>query len=188
MSEQAFAAAAAAQIGAHAADVQGGMASGQDDLASAVAAGGSGVTESDISQILAQIKAMQARLDVAESQRRADAPPALVSTAQTLKSYVDVHNDPKAMDLADAMLEAAQNSTESGDTGPLSKIAERLARHLRKNPPYPGENHHYRQALDWAENHIVDAVEAFIPPPPSGAHAVTSDRPAAKVLEGTRVG
>jgi hypothetical protein len=187
MSEEAFAA-AAQQIGAHAADVQTGVAAGNDDLAASVAAGapgGTGVTETDIAAIMAQIKDMQDRLAASEAQRAADRPPALVSTATTLRDYVAVHNDPEAVELANSLVEAAQNSTESGDTGPLSKIADRLARHLRRHPPYPGENHHFKAAVDWAENHMADAIDSFTPP--SSAVAVSGRAPV-NVVQGTRVG
>ena len=182
---------AAEQIRQHAAQVQGATATETDlaaELAQGQAQAGIGVTEADITSLFAQIKAMQDRLDRAERERAASAPPVLVSTAETLKGYVDVHNDPAAAELAADALEAAKNATESGDTGPLAKIQARLAKHLAKNPPYPGENHHYRQALDWATNHLDEAIQAFVPPPPSTTAAVGSDRAPARVVEGSVIG
>jgi hypothetical protein len=181
---------AAEQIRQHAAEVQGATA-GPDLAAELAASTGQtpiGVTEADIASLFAQIKAMQDRLDRAERERASSAPPVLVSTAETLKGYVDVHNDPVAAELAADAVEAAKNATESGDTGPLAKIQARLAKHLTRNPPYPGENHHYRQAVDWASNHLADAIEAFVPPLKSTAVAVGSDRAPAKVVEGSVVG
>jgi hypothetical protein len=183
---------AAEQIRQHAAQVQGDTAAPDADLAAQLQQGQGqasiGVTEADITSLFAQIKAMQDRLDKAERERASSAPPALVSTAETLKGYVDVHGDPVAAELAADAVEAARNATDSGDTGPLAKIQAKLAKHLARNPPYPGENHHYRQALDWAANHLDDAIEAFVPPARSSAVAVTSDRAPAKVVEGSVVG
>jgi len=181
---------AAAQIAQHAADVQGATASETDLAAAAQAASASaiGVTEADLDGIRRMIADMQTRLEAAEADRRAAAPPALVSTAETLKGYVDVHNDPAAAELAADALEAAKNATESGDTAALAKIQAKLAKHLARNPPYPGENHHYKQALDWATNHLAEAVEAFVPPKKTNAPAVGSDRAPAKVVEGSVVG
>jgi hypothetical protein len=181
---------AAGQLRENAAQVQGATTTTDADVAAQLQGGQAsiGVTEADIKTLFAQIQAMQDRLDKAERERASSAPPALVSTAETLKGYVDVHNDPAAAALADDAVEAARNATESGDTSALAKIQAKLAKHLARNPPYPGENHHYRQALDWASNHLPDAIEAFIPPVRSAAVAVGSDRAPAKVVEGSVVG
>lgn len=174
------------QIGAATA----GPGSGVDLDAAAAQSGAAplGVTESDLASLFAQIKDMQARLDRAEAQRQADAPPQLVSVADTIAHYAGVHNDPKALELVADLQAAAGNATESGDTGPLTRIGERLAKHLARNRPHPGDNHHYDQLVDWVSNHLPDAVDSFVPPAPASAAAVGSDRAPAKVVAGSVVG
>jgi hypothetical protein len=147
---------------------------------------GLGVTEADIEGILSQLRDVQTRLDQAERERIKSAPPVLVSTVDSLLHHLEGHGDPDALDIGKSLQEAAVNSTQSGDTGPMVKIAAKLARHLQRNAPYPGENYHYKAAADWAANHVPDAIDAFVPP--AASQAVTSDRAPVKVVEGTVVG
>ena len=178
----------AAQIGQQA-DTALGAGAPEADLAAAAqqaqATAGIGVTEADITSILAQIKAMQARLDAAEAQRQASAPDSLTSSVAALRVQLANHGDPAAMALGEDAAEAAKNATESGDTGPLGKIVERIAAQLAKNPPPPGDQSHYQQARDTAAVHLPDVIGAFVPP--SSAVAVSGGEPV-KVVAGSVVG
>ena len=179
----------AAQIGQHADDTLAPAASEQDLAQAGMAAqasAGIGATEADISAIFAQLKALQARIDAAEAQRQASAPDSLTSSVASLQTQLANHGDPAAVALGEDAAEAAKNATETGDTGPLGKIVARIEAVLRRNPPPPGDQSHYRQALDTAAVHVPDVIEAFTPP--SSAVAVTSDRPPAKVVAGSVVG
>lgn len=173
------------QIGQHADDVR--AAAETPDLAEQVqASSGLGVTEADLDSIKALIADMQSRLDAAERARAADAPPVLVSTVRSLQAFLEGHGDPAAVELGKDLHEAATNATESGDTSHMATIATKLAKHLARNAPYPGENYHYKQAADWAHNHIFDAIDSFVPAPKGTA--VASNRAPVKVVEGSVVG
>ena len=179
----------AAQIGQQAENTLAPAASEQDIAAAAQAAqatAGIGVTEADVTAIFAQLKALQARIDAAEAQRQASAPDSLTSSVDAMRTQLANHGDPAAMALGEDAAEAAKNATETGDTGPLEKIVARIEAALRRNPPPPGDQSHYRQALDTAAVHVPDVIDAFTPP--SSAAAVASDRPPAKVVAGSVVG
>src|SRR5215469_11871277 len=163
------------QIGQQAAAVQGAAVSEQEIAQRAQASAGLGVTEADIGAIMARIKAMEAAL--AEAARAAKPSSSLVGTVDTLQHHLTGHGDPKAVELGNDVAEAARAAEQTGDTSHLAKTADRLARHLLRNRPYPGENYHYGHALDGAQNHVPDAIDAFVPPAVPG-----------KVVEGAVVG
>lgn len=159
----------------------------EEQLAAAAASHiGSGVTEADIEGILAQIKAMQARLDQAEAERRASTPDTISSSVGQLFHQLLNHGDTIAIELGKDAVEAAKSIAEGGSIGPLMTIAEKLTARLLKNPPAPGDQFHYRQVLDTAQTHIPDVLNAY--QPPATAAAVTSDRAPAKVVAGSVVG
>jgi len=163
------------QIGQQAETIQGSPVSEQEIAQRAQASAGLGVTEADIGAILGRIKAMEAAL--AEAQRAAKPSSSLVGTVDTLQHHLTGHGDPKAIELGNDVAEAAKAATETGDTAHLAKTADKLARHLLRNRPYPGENYHYGHALDGAQAHVPDAIDAFVPPAVPG-----------KVVEGAVVG
>lgn len=177
---------AAADLGAQAFGTPGAAASPQD--IAAAAGSGSGTTEADMKALLAGIKAMQDRLDLLEAKERAEHAPALVGTAKTAVTMLEGHPDPVARELGADLLEAAKNATESGDTSYVAKIAAKLHRHLVRNPPPPGENYHYRQAVDFAGPHMEDAIDAFQPPAKSAGALPSAGGQPVKVLEGSVTG
>jgi hypothetical protein len=158
------------QIGQIGTDVTGATASAADVAAQAAeAASPIGVTEADIDGIKAMLAAMETRLVAAERDRQAAAPPALVSTVESLQGFLAGHGDPAAVTLGQQLHDEAVAATESGDTAQMAAVGAKLAAHLLRHPPYPGENYHYRQAADWAQNHVNDAIGAFVPPVTAGA-------------------
>jgi len=163
------------QIGQQAGTVQGAPVSEAEIAQRAQASAGLGVTEADIGAIMARIKAMETSL--AEAQRAARPSSSLVGTVDTLQHHLTGHGDPKAVELGNDVAEAARAAEETGDTSHLARTAEKLARHLARNAPYPGENYHYGHALDGARNHVPDAIDAFVPPAVPG-----------RVVEGSVVG
>jgi hypothetical protein len=168
-----------------------GEASSEQDIA-AQASSGIGVTQADMEALYAHIKRMQVQLDAATRAAQAAAGEEPVRTwVKHLARFVTVHADPAAVSLADDATEAASNLLEpgsNGDTGPLEKITAKLARHLQRHPPHPGENFHYNQAVAIATTHLPEALEDYTPPPQSDAPALGSDRPPAKVLSGNVTG
>lgn len=174
----------AAQIGQQAQNAMGG-ATEADIAQAAQASAGIGVTEADVTAIFAQIQALQKRLDAAEAERRAVAPDALTSSVAALNVQLANHGDPVAIELGADAAEAAKNATDSGDTGPLEQIIQRIGKQLTRNPAGPGDQFHYRQALDTATVHLPDVIEAFVPPSPASAVA---GGPPAKVVAGSVVG
>jgi len=172
------------QIGQQSTGLSAPAASEEEIAARAQASSGIGVTESDIAAIMARIKDMEAQL--AEQARAARPSSSLVGTVATLNHHLGGHGDPRAAEYGKDLTEAAAAAEESGDTSRLAAINARLLKHLKRNPPYPGENYFYRGALDGAENHVPDAIDGFVPPAPPAA-AVGSSQPPAKVVEGSVV-
>jgi hypothetical protein len=168
---------------------------GQADTTPAdIAAGAgaaSGVTEADMDALWGQLKRMQAQLDAtdrANAAARGEEP--IRGLVRALVSFVGVHADPAAQALADDATDAVSNLLDQGgtDTGPLEKIVGKIGRALTRNPPHPGENFHYNQAVQLATRRIPDAIDDYEPPPSSAAAAVTTTRPPAKVLAGSVTG
>ena len=173
------------QLGQQAADVRG--ADSVEDLGQAAhAQAGIGVTEADLDAIRAQLASFKAQLDAQAAAQRQATPDTITSSVAALQTQLANHGDPVAIELGNDAAEAARNAAESGDTAALASIAARLAKHLVRNAPGPGDQFHYRQVLDTAQTHIPDVIEAFRPP--SSAVAVGSDRAPAKVVAGSVVG
>jgi hypothetical protein len=157
----------------------------------ATAGAASGVTEADMDALWGQMKRMQAQLDAstrANLAARGEEP--IRGLVRALAQFVGVHADPAAVTLADDATDAVSNLLDQGgaDTGPLEKITGKIARQLLREPPHPGENFHYNQAVQLATRRIPDAIEDFEPAPQTGAAAVTTTRPPAKVLAGSVTG
>jgi len=163
------------QLGQQSAGVQGSPVSEQEIAQRAQASAGLGVTEADVSALFARIQAMESAL--AAQARAAQPSSSLIGTVDTLQHHLTGHGDPKAIELGNDVAEAAKAAEQTGDTAHLAKTADKLARYLVRNGPYPGENYHYRQAVDGAQNHVPDAIDAFVPPAVPG-----------KVVEGSVIG
>jgi len=159
---------------------------------------GASATEADVAAMLAQMKAMQAQLDKLQAERAAEHAPVLVSTAQSLRDQLAVHasgisgataDHTRALALADDAVDAARNAVDSGDVSALRTVTERLTRALKAVHPGPGDHHYFRQALEFAEHHLPLAMDTFTEnQPASAAPAIGSDRPPARVLQGSVTG
>ena len=176
--------------GAPDADVAAQLAAGQ--AAAGEAIGGTIVDEDAIrSYIEAQVRAQ-----VTAALRAAGAEPPgepLVNTAVSLRNLLKTQDSMSPVDhgqalrLADELVDAAENAVESGDTGAVRNIAEQLTRWLKRaGNPGPGDHPYYRQAADFAEFHIPDAADQVRAP--VKAPALTTTRPAAKVIAGNVTG
>lgn len=184
---QQAAALAAQELGSQAFGTPGQAAATPEELAAA-AGPAIGTTEADMAALMAILQATQARLDALEAKERAEHAPALVGTAKTAVAMLEGHGDPVALELGRSLLDAAQNAVESGSTQFVSVISGKLTRHLLRNPPVPGENYHYRQAVDFAGPHMQDAIDGFTPPAPAAGALPSAGGPAVKVLEGSVTG
>jgi hypothetical protein len=181
---------AAKDLGTQAFGTPGAADTTPADIAAGTA-GSSGVTEADMDALWGQLKRMQAQLDAttrANLAARGEEP--IRTLVRALTGFVGVHADPAAVTLADDATDAVSNLLDNGgsDTGPLEKIVGKIARQLLREPPHPGENFHYNQALALATRRVPDAIEDYEPPPATSAAAVTSDRAPAKVLAGSVTG
>jgi hypothetical protein len=181
---------AAQDLGTQAFGTPGESATTDADIAAGAGAA-SGTTEADMDAMWGMLKRMQAQLDATDRANAAARGEEPVRTlVRALVGFVKVHADPAAVTLADDATDAVSNLLDNGgsDTGPLEKIVGKIARQLLREPPHPGENFHYNQALALATRRVPDAIEDFEPPPSSRAAAVTSDRAPAKVLAGSVTG
>lgn len=163
-------------------------------LAARQAAGPAGLTGADVDTLLAGIKALQDRVDALEEEKAAGAAIPVQNTAETLRDLIRTHaaHNPgpdysDLLRLADDGADAAKNAAETGDGTQVITIASRIARALAKVHPGPGDHHYFRQALGFAEVHLVDAAEALVPRPKAAA-AVGSSQPPAKVVPGSVTG
>ncbi len=156
----------------------------------------------DVDEIIARLNdqvqnlmADMARLK--QGQAPAGAHP-LEATAKAIRDMLATHFDgtgaaagPDVLRLADDVTDAARNAVESGDTGTVRQLGQRLERALNRAHPGPGDHHWFRQALDFTRNHLQEAADTVDenPPAPSGAPAIGSGgRPPAKVIEGSVTG
>lgn len=163
-------------------------------LAAKQAAGPAGLTSADAAALLQGIKALQARVDALEEEKSSGAAIPVQNTAETLRDLIRTHaaHNPgpdysDLLRLADDGADAAKNAAESGDGSQVITIASRIARALHKVHPGPGDHHYFRQALGFAEVHLIDAAEALVPRPKAAA-AVESSQPPAKVVSGSVTG
>jgi hypothetical protein len=168
------------------------VATGAGDVASQVAGGSS--YETDTAALMATIQAMQGRLDALEKERREQNFPALVSTVQALRDLLDAHADTSGKTVPDTLLRladdavgASKEAVQSGDVSFVREIAAKIERALAKIHPGGGDHPFYRQAVDFARDHIPEAADQVTGPAPSSAPALGSDQAPAKVIEGSRV-
>jgi hypothetical protein len=141
----------------------------EEELGARAAAAGMGATETDTQALLAQLLEQQARMvaqiAALEAERKATGGEhPLVGTAQSLAAVLAGYPVPEIEAAAAELVDAAKNALDSGDTTYVSKINARLGRLLRRNAPPPGENYHYKQAVEHVEFHVPDVVEGFVPP------------------------
>ena len=182
---------AAAQAAAQAAPAP--VPTGPDPVA-AQAAGGSAY-EADIEALKAVLAAQQARLDALENERRAQNMPPLVSTVQALRDLLDAHANMSGLTvpdvlvrLADDAVAAAKDAVSSGDVSFLRDIAGKIAAGLKRIHPGGGDHPFYRQAVDFANDHIPEACDQVTIPVVSQAPALGSSQAPAVVVAGSRVG
>jgi hypothetical protein len=181
---------AAQDLGTQAFGTPGQADTAPEDIA-ANAGASSGVTEADMDALWGQLKRMQAQIDATDRANAAARGEEPVRTmVRALVNFVGVHADPAAVTLAEDATDAVSNLLDQGgsDTGPLEKIIAKIGRQLLREPPHPGENFHYNQAVQLATRRVPDAIEDYEPPPSTRAAAVTSERPPAKVLAGSVTG
>lgn len=164
-------------------------------IAAEQAQAGIGTTQVDANALLAEIKAMQARLAQLEAEKATTTAPALVNTAESLRNLLGEHalrtlagDYAPVLALADDAVDAARNAVTSGDVTYVRQIGDRIARWMRSHAPHPGENHYWRQALDFAEHHLPDAADNHKPSPAPAAGAITTDKAPAAVIPGSVTG
>jgi hypothetical protein len=163
-------------------------------LAAQQAGAPAGVTDVDAGQLLDFIKTLQDRVDALEAEKAAGAAVPVVGTAEALRDLISVHashtpgtDHSDLIRLADDAVDAAKNAAESGDGGPTTDIAAKIARALHRVHPGPGTHHYFQQALGFAEVHLPDAAAELVKKPAARA-AVGSDRAPATVVQGSVTG
>jgi hypothetical protein len=171
-----------------------------DALAAKVATGVPG--ETDVRELLAQMQAQQNAMAAEIARLRAGGDPSglhpLAGTAAAAREQLTVHlthnnllNSPPhaaALRLADDLVDAAGNAVESGDVSQVRDIGGRLERALKRIHPGNGDNHYYRQAVEFVRDHLPDAADTVTAPTPSSAPAVASSQPPARVVAGSVTG
>jgi hypothetical protein len=171
----------AAQIGQQAGPAQ--PAASETEIAQDLQSqAGMGVTEADLDAIKAQLAAFQKQLNAQAAAQAALAPDTLTGSVASLVTYLQGHGDPAALELGADATEAAKAAADGGNTGALSGIIARIEQHLRRRPPYPGENFHYNNALAIA-SHLPDVIDRV-----NEAAGPSEDRAPAKVVAGSVVG
>jgi hypothetical protein len=153
-----------------------------------------GVTEVDIEQLMAAMKAMQARVDALEAEKAAGNAAPVKGNAEVMRELLRVHaaHNPgtdhgDVLRLADDMVDAAGNAAETGDAGIIHELAGKMERALTRVHPGPGDHSYFAQALDFAKYHMHDSADQLTRKPPP-APAIGSDRPPAQVVQGNVTG
>lgn len=143
-------------------------------LAAQVAAGQAaadvpvGATEVDTVALQRTIEAMQRRVEVLEAERRASAPASpIVGTAQALRTALAEHASGKTtgvpgptpadadiLALGDDLVAAAGNAADSGDGGPVGRIAVKIERWLQRHL-LPGDHPFLREIA----SHLADVKD-----------------------------
>jgi hypothetical protein len=172
---------------------EGSVAAG---LAARQAAAPAGVTTVDVDALFAGMQAMQQQIDALLAEKASGAGIPVQATAESLRELIKTHasqspgtDHTDLLRLADDAVDAAVNAASSGIGGPVVAIAGKVVKALQKVNPGPGDFHYFRQALGFAEVHLVDAAEALVPRParqPAGQ--VTSSQPPATVIQGSVTG
>ena len=166
-----------------------------DDLAAKAAA--ASPTETDVTALLAamqqQMAAMAAQIRTLKASQVPEGEHNLIGASAQARDLIATHYEfsprgPELVRLADDLVDAARNAAASGDTAPARQVAARLERRLLSFHPGPGDHHYFRQALGLVSLHIPDAADTVTQPQPTGAPAVGSSQPPARVLEGSVVG
>jgi|SRR5215469_5535069 len=171
------------------------VAAAPDPAALAAAAQSSASYEVDVPALLAAINAMQARLDSLEAERRTANMPPLVSTAQALRDLLDAHENTSGKTvpddlyrLGDDVVEAAKGAVSSGDVTFVRDIAAKIVRALARIHPGGGDHPFYRQAVEYARDHLPEAADQVTAPQAVAAPAVASGGAPAQVVTGSLVG
>jgi hypothetical protein len=175
------------QLGQLGSDARGVPVSEQDLAAAALAGAGIGTTEVDVAALAAQIQAMQAQIN----QLNADRPPVaspLLGTVETLQGMLAGHGDVTAIELGKDLAEAAANAVKTGAVEYAERIGAKLHAWLVRHPPVPGENYHYRQALDFSGPHLEDALQTVTAPAPAAAALASAGGPPTKIIAGNVTG
>ncbi len=153
-----------------------------------------GATSVDTAELLAHIRAMQARLDSLEAEKRGSAAPAVTAAAEQIADLIGKHatgmtigvaqDHDEGKRLADDLKEAAATAVKTGDTSAFEQVGQRVHRWLVRNHPGPGDHTYYAQAVDRAAE-LGDIADAFRP---AGGTAVESARRPVPVVAGSVVG
>jgi len=127
--------------------------------------------ETDVSALVAQMEAMQARLDAMEADRRSQQLPELVSTVAAARDLIGAHVNTSGLSvpadmtrLADDLVAAATEAAESGDVSQVQEIDAKLAKVVHRAHPGPGDYHWYRQLIDYVDDHIPEAADRVTAP------------------------
>ena len=172
----------AAQIGQQGEQTLGQGASEQEIATAAQAHAGIGVTEADLDEIRAQLADFAKQLAAQAAAQAALSPDTLTGSVASLVTYLEGHGDLAALELGKDATEAAKAAANGGNTGALSGIIAKIEAHLRRRPPYPGENFHYNNALAIAQ-HLPEVIDRV-----NEAAGTNGDPAPAKVVAGSVVG
>jgi hypothetical protein len=153
----------------------------------------------DVPALLAQMQAQQDAMAAEIKRLQAGQAPTgthpLIGTATAARDLIAQHFDRGAagdrgpvLALADDLVDAAKNGVESGDTGPVRQLGQRLERALHRVHPGPGDHHYFANALQMVNAHLIDAADTVTEKAPPPAGALGSDRAPAKVVSGSVTG
>ena len=164
-----------------------------DLAAKLTAAGATGITEADVTQLILAMQQQMAGMQAQILRLQAEAGPAgphpLLATARMLRHHLAdaEHRDSHApaVQLADDLVDAAGHAATSGDLTHVKGILARLERWARRHPVPPGEAYHARQVADIIGYHLPDQLDSFVPAPK--APAVAGGAPV-KVVAGSVTG
>lgn len=167
-------------------------------LAAQQAGAPAGLTDVDVGQLLAGIKALQDRVDALEEEKASGAAVPVVNTAEALRDLIRTHaahtpgtDHSDLLRLADDAADAAANAVDSGDGGPLTDISGKIARALHRVDPGPGTHHYFAQALGFAEVHLPDAAAQLVKKPqraPAGNLPAAPGTRSVPVIQGSVTG
>lgn len=156
-------------------------------------------TEVDVPALLARMQAQQDAMAAEIARLKAGQAPQgehpLIGTAVQTRGLIATHVErgggrnegPQLLRLADDVIDAARNAVDSGDTGPVRQLSQRLERALIRVHPGPGDHHYFTLALSGAGAHMQDAADAVTGPAPASAGAVSGGTPA-RVIAGSVTG
>ncbi len=166
------------------------------EVAANLAAAGvpAGLTDVDVSKLLAGIQALQDRVDALEAEKASGAAVPVLNTAEALRDLIATHaahspgtDHSDVLRLADDAVDAARNAADSGDGSLVTQIAGKISRALHRVDPGPGMHHYFAQALGFADVHLPDAAAQLAVKPKTSA-AIGSDRGPVPVVQGSVTG